>query len=178
MLSGDLERVRQRAVAKIQDDADDVEEYLRKYASTPVGQFILLFLSWALDTRKHQLLWEMFHEVMQLGERCMLADLKSFVGNELLDDSYFVIVWVVPDYAMRTLGEGDDAVELATLQFVNGDIKVREVPADDPQGRPRVRRAVDNGSQDPGLLLAAMETMLQRDNARTAELEAMLAEED
>jgi hypothetical protein len=178
MLSGDLERVRQRAVAKIRDDADSVEEYLRKYASTPVGQFILLFLSWALDTRKHQLLWEMFHEITRLDERYMLADLNSFVGNALLDDSYFVIVWVVPDYAMRTLGEGDDAMDLPELQFVNGDIKVREVPADDPRGRPRVRYTQDNGSQDPVLLLAAMETVRQRDNAQIAEIEAMLAEKD
>lgn len=76
-----------------------------------------------------------------------LGSLRSFLINSCLDDSGFRIKWVAQKFNRR------------------GEIVKFETSREDPMAFPEVVRD-NNGSQDPALLLEAMEERERRERAR------------
>jgi hypothetical protein len=149
------------AMQALGHDYSKIQERLEATKGNATHTFILKFLEWLQDKYKHQLLWEMFHETLSLNPLTVLGELDSFVGNCILDDSYFKVEWRKIDY-----GTGYDVQWLP-----DGKFKMKVCRSDDPAAKPVVLRAGDDGCQDPNVLIETMQLFEKYDAARTAMIE-------
>jgi len=166
-----LEKVRDRAIARITADADALAKRLDDAPNPSIREFVTQFLSWTLDGRRSTLLWNMFDRVIDLSETAVLGGLNAFVANALQYDSAFEIVWVAPLYKYRNIGTEDDPLEIPELQYDDGGrIITEEVGPAHPNSCPEVRITAD-GSQSPDLLLFAMRLYDEKDLKQRAEID-------
>lgn len=168
-MTDQAEAVLKDAMLCLGRDYSRIQERLEATKGTSIHTFLVTFLEWHQDKRKSQLLWEMFHDIISINPLLVLGDLDSFVGNYLLDDSYFKIKWRKVDYA-----------EDFSIQWLrNGNMKMKAADKDDLQAKPMVLRAKDDkGSQDVDLLLEAMRMFHAREELRVAAIEAEFGKDE
>lgn len=177
-MTDSLTKIYDRAQAQLQYDYENVLERLRNEEGTDVGTFLRKVLEWKTEkgSMRSQLVWEIFHKAISIeDELTFFGSINSFVGNCLLDDSYFTIEWHKTDYLITTeVFEGREIQNLDLQWLPNGDLKTMLTTKDDPQGKPVVLWARDdNGKQDPKLLIEAMEIAEQRALQRLKDMEEL-----
>lgn len=156
--------VRQRDEAK--DFCADLTPYANGYSRAACVELAERMMAWYIDKRKHQWLWCFAHEAFGCDSpTSFLGNLNSFIGNCLLDDSQFRIEW-----RKNKLTKDFDLV-----WDKNGEMVTVRTGRADSRARPHLYRhhADTGGSQDPALIMAAMDEIERRETA----WEALLAEE-
>lgn len=150
----------------LQDDFDSLVKRLEpRHPGGLIPVFVARVLEWQADPEKKQLVYEMFRKAFSYEYLTFFGSLNSFVGNCLLDDSYFQIEWRKPelkDFQLQWLPGGDFKTELTTKE--------------DPNGHPEVIWSKDdNGTQKVELLLEAMDILEERTAQRQKEMEEAAA---
>jgi hypothetical protein len=135
------------AVADLTNDRDRLNELVKSQAGTEVGAFVIRALEWYADQEKHQLLWELLNEAVDMSKLGFMGSFRSFVGNCLLDDSSFRIEW------RKLVQKGGDL----EWDYKTGSFKTEVCNKEDPDARPTVLYAGDDGSQKVALLMEAMD---------------------
>lgn len=182
-MTDDATKIYERAKARLQYDFESILRRLQESKDEDVTHFVQKLLEWNTDRRsmRSQLAWEIFHKAISIeDELTFFGSLNSFVGNCLLDDSYFTIEWRKTDYLVTTeVFEGREIQNLELQWLPNGDFKTKLTTKDDPEGKPVVIWSQDdNGKQDPKLLIEAMEIAEQRAIQRLKDMEELEEERD
>jgi len=160
------------ALAEITRQRDEAKEFcadLTPYANLDFNRAACVavaerMMAWYIDKRKHQWLWCFAHEAIVMGSpTTFLANLNNFIGNCLLDDSQFRIEW-----RKNKLTKDFDVV-----WDKNGNPMTVKTTPNEKTGsaRPHLFRhhADTGGSQDPALIMAAMDEIERREIAYEAE---------
>lgn len=134
------------ALNKLTADRERLNTLLEKQKGTDIGRFMERALEWRTDASKMQLLWELFHEVIDMSDLGFIGSFVSFVSHELLDDGAFRVEW-----RKAFLDENK------RLVWLGGDFKTVLTDKDDPKAKPVVVYDVDEGTQDVCLLMEAMD---------------------
>jgi hypothetical protein len=85
-----------KAKREIETDCDEMLKLIDDIKSgghDEIREFVEQVFEWRKDGEKDQWLWEIFREVVDFNQKEFLSSFRSFVGNFLLDDSYFRIEW-------------------------------------------------------------------------------------
>jgi len=161
----------QKLLSMAQGDLqDDFNRLMKRLEPLHPGDLIPVFvarvLEWQADPEKKQLVYEMFRKAFSYNSLTFFGSLNGFVGNCLLDDSYFQIEWRKPDY-----------MKGFRLQWLpGGDYKTKLTTKEDPKGRPEVIWSKDdNGTQRVELLLEAMDILEERTAQHQKEMEEAAA---
>lgn len=133
------------ALNKLTADRERLDNLLEEQNGTDVGKFMQRVLEWRTEP-KRQLLWELFHEVIDMTDMGFMGSFVGFVANNLLDDDAFRIEWRKPYL--------DDKHNLVWLP--NGEFKTVLTDKDDPKAEPVVVSDND-GTQNVSLLMEAMD---------------------
>ena len=146
----------------------DQTQYAPGYSRQACVELAERMMAWYIDKRKHQWLWCFAHHAIIMDSpMTFLANLNNFIGNCLLDDSQFRIEW------RKTMITKNFEVRCDK----NGCIMTVKTTPNEKSGRARphlFRHYTDEGgSQDPALIMAAMDEI----ELREAAWEAMFAEE-
>ena len=144
-----LASVLAEARIQIQEDHDGLLELCKEESETDVGVFVAKALDWysGNDKDNKQLLWEIFHEVVSMDERNFMRSFGGFVVNCLLDDGCFRVEW------RKNCSNGKGSL----IYLKNGSVKTVLADKSDPDSDPVVVLGGDDGSQNPMLLLEAMD---------------------
>lgn len=134
------------ALNKLTADRERLNSLLEEEKGTDVGKFMERALEWRTEAPKRQLLWELFHEVIDMTDMGFMGSFIGFVVNNLLDDAAFRIEWRKPYL--------DDNHNLVWLP--NGEFKTVLTDKDDPKAEPVVVSDND-GTQNVALLMEAMD---------------------
>jgi hypothetical protein len=182
-MNKNVREIYDRAKADLHQDFERTLERLKEAEGTDVGVFMEKLLEWKYKkgSTHSQLAWEIFHRAIEIeNEKCFFGSLNSFVGNCLLDDSYFAIEWRKPDYLYKTEVYGGIEVQAPELQWLpGGEFKTMLTTKDDPKGKPVVVWAHDdNGTQNAKLLLEAMDIAEERAIQRLKDLEELEEQKD
>lgn len=156
-----IQKLLNEASSEIEKISKKLNDLREENAGTSVAEFIDLVLEWRYDSDKRMVLHEMFSRYCFPTETInFLPRFYSFVAN-LRDDSYFVVQW--------------HRVKLKKQQICwkNGEMVLEPCEHSDPRSFPLVSLSGD-GSQEFGLLIAAMEKHYETQRAREREIEEML----
>jgi hypothetical protein len=134
------------ALNKLTADRERLNSLLEKQKGTDIGRFMERALEWRTEASKMQLLWELFHEVIDMSDLGFIGSFVKFVVNDLLDDGAFRVEW-----RKAFLDENK------RLVWLGGDFKTVLTDKDDPKAEPVVVYDVDEGTQDVCLLMEAMD---------------------
>ena len=143
------------ALNKLTADRERLNSLLEKQKGTDVGRFMERALEWRTEASKRQLLWELFHEVIDMSDMGFMGSFNGFVGNALLDDDAFRVEW-----RKVFLDENNSG----------GDFKTVLTDKDDPKAEPVVVLDCNDGTQNVTLLMEAMDHK-EREVSQRQELE-------
>lgn len=135
------------ALNKLTADRDALNELLAEESGTDLGRFMERALEWRTEASKRQLLWELFHEVIDMSDLGFIGSFVSFVSNALLDDAAFRVEW-----RKAFLDEKHNLVWLP-----GGDFKTVLTDKDDPSAQPVIVLDYNEGTQNVALLMEAMD---------------------
>jgi len=177
------DRMQAQALQAIKNDYDGLvgryNECMDQAEWQNVANFIARVLEWYDDEKdKRHWLYEMFRSVVDLDAVNFAKDLNSFIGNTIMDDSFFVISWRKPDYLVTSytfeIAGVSKIIPRKTLQYERGEIKMQATAKDDPEGVPEIEWASDSNpdcSQNVQLLMEAMDIHETRQNERSTKME-------
>lgn len=135
------------ALNKLTADRERLNSLLEEQKGTDIGRFMERALEWRTDASKRQLLWELFHEVIDMSDLGFIGSFESFVSNALLDDAAFRVEW-----RKAFLDEKHNLVWLS-----GGDFKTVLTDKDDPRAEPVIVLDFNEGTQNVALLMEAMD---------------------
>lgn len=135
------------ALNKLTADRERLNSLLEEQKGTNVGRFMERALEWRTEASKRQLLWELFHEVIDMSDLGFIGSFVSFVSHELLDDGAFRVEW-----RKAFLDEKHNLVWLP-----GGDFKTVLTDKDDPKAEPVIVLDFNEGTQNVALLMEAMD---------------------
>lgn len=133
-----------KAIANIVKSKDALVHLINEH-DDDIGKFIERVLVWYSDSKKKQLLWNVFHNVFDLNPVLFFDTFCSFVVNALLDDSAFRI-----EHRKIFTDTNNDIV------WENGGYKTCLSSKEDLKAEPIVYYDND-GSQNVSLLMEAMD---------------------
>jgi hypothetical protein len=117
-----------------------------------------MFLTWAADIEKSQILWEVFNQEICLDTKEIHQSLNSFVINCFLDDSYFSVRWHRPKLGADNL----------TLYWERGLLVYEDVNEGAERATPYVVVSGE-GSRNPQELIDALLWLENRRREQMAE---------
>ena len=154
-----IEQVKNSAIEQVTDAANEVQSLLVRFPeNTAEGKFIRMFLVWAGDPEKSQILWSVLNRAICLDTKEIHRSLHSFVVNCFLDDSYFVVKWHRPKLE-------DDNL---TLCWDQGSLVYENVNEGAERATPYVVVSGE-GSRDPQELIDALLWLENRCREQAAE---------
>lgn len=175
------------AEATLQANFTRLLEQMRSNEGTPVGVFMERVVAWRASAEnrsdKKQFLFCIFEKAFNtIDDMSFFSSFGSFVGNCLLDDSYYAIEWRKPDYIWTEETFAGKVIKIPEIQYISGgNIKTMLTTKEDPDGRPFVVWAHDdtpNHETAAEPLLEAMDIMEQREAKRQADFAKHLGSED
>jgi hypothetical protein len=135
------------ALNKLTANRERLNSLLEEQKGTDIGRFMERALEWRTEASKRQLLWELFHEVIDMSDMGFMGSFIGFVVNALLDDAAFRVEW-----RKAFLDENKRLVWLS-----GGDFKTVLTDKDDPKAEPVIVLDCHEGTQDVPLLMEAMD---------------------
>jgi len=150
-----IESIHQKALGTLDSDRKSLERLLTEYSDFPIIPFIHRVLDWRCDKNKSQWLWEFAHQAFDLSPLLFLGGFTSFVSNCLLDDSSFKIDWRKPELNGHQL-----------IWLPGGEFKTMLTTKEDPDSRPLLLWAGDDGTSNVDILMEAMDLLEQRELER------------
>ena len=182
-----------KAALELEDNAAGLQELLDITYAPDVVRFVERVLEWKSDYNRCQWLYTfLLHATPGATTESLgwMASFSSFVSNCCLDDSYFKIHWIEPDYLWE-----DDTLRLPDgTSFMYKRSEIQYIPRgepdfyglgskykvstkDNPNSEPTVFWSNDDNdpeqSQDVKLLLEAMDLIEAREKQRIADIEDM-----
>lgn len=135
------------ALNKLTADRELLNSLLEEQKGTDIGRFMERALEWRTEASKRQLLWELFHEVIDMSDMGFMGSFFGFIENALLDDAAFRVEW-----RKAFLDENKRLVWLS-----GGDFKTVLTDKDDPKAEPVIVLDCHKGTQNVALLMEAMD---------------------
>lgn len=143
-MSSIIDSIYNLAISDISKQKANLELAIADVKDPNINAFIARVLSWYFDKNKKQLLWETFNKVFDLNPILFMGSFRSFIDNELLDDSAFRVEYRVYFKDEYKLVWEDDGLKthLSTKEDVNSfPVVIRD----------------NDGTQDVLLLMEAMD---------------------
>jgi hypothetical protein len=148
-----IKKIHTKAISIVEEYHTNLQAFIAKCDDPLILKFIDTFFH--LYEKNNTLLYRMFNDVVYFCDISILGTLESFLINYFLDDSYFTVNWYEH-------GRDDNGSLIKILS-----------DKEDKWSFPVVEWDNDNGSQDPQILLDAMEEMVERDKAFYARLKLL-----
>lgn len=163
----------------VKNDYEAILKRLEDKKHPKIVEFLNLVLAWHTDRVKSQWLWEMFGLAFNCDNPLdFFRSLNSFIGNCLLDDSYFLVEWREADLSWSAYLT-DDQAPVRDMEYDEyGRVKTILVSSESPRSRPRVKWINDGNlcNRDPQVLLDAMVVMEAREIEKMREYEELTGE--
>lgn len=128
--------IQEKIQKSVETDYLDFITFLEKIKNPLITKFLEKYLDWHVNNNVNT--YVMFDQVIDQSERYLFPNLISFASNYFLDDSYFSVNWYEHEFSD------------------NGDVV--DVPCEKESmfAFPIVTFDLDNGTQDPQVILDAM----------------------
>jgi hypothetical protein len=95
-------KIKTKAVNEINEQCQSFIDDMVDDTHSNVHDFVDLFISWYSDKQKHQWLWELFHNVIQLDDVNVIWSLDHFIHYHLYDDGGYSVWWKTTKFADDT----------------------------------------------------------------------------
>lgn len=157
-LSISTQSLQDSIISKINKDHEEFLLFVDRVEDPRIIEFLERYITWKQDPRKSMMIYTMFGKVISEFDICIFANLHSFAANCFLDDSYWTVKWYKNKFADK--------------QFDG----VIQVPCDKDNmfAFPVVEWDADNGTQDPTVILEAMDQYVKNEAARSEYFDGLL----